>query len=154
MAYKLDDRAKETVLTVVTLGGTLKMAAEMVGCSERAVYQVAQQDADFKKAIRSRRNSAELNCLRTMNDAAENPKNWAAAFCLLKSLRPERYARPANTIPIKEAKVLMKELANGICSAVTSDQSREEILAFTEQAMRSIGSGKRRKQPRNLPQKG
>jgi hypothetical protein len=142
MGHKLDPRAKELVLTVVAVGGTLKMAAEMIGCTERALYYAKDQDPEFDKAILERKNTTEFVCLRTMNSAAEDPKNWAAAYCLLKTLNPERYSRRPDMLPVETVKVMMKELGMNLSRAVTSDQSRQEIVDFMDGAIRDLRAGK------------
>jgi hypothetical protein len=86
------------------------MAAEMVGCTERALFYALKRDLEFRKKYYQSKNATEFVCLKTLHPAAHDPKNWFAAQSLMKSLHPERYARRADTIPVKHIRHVMSEL--------------------------------------------
>ena len=47
----LDAGKRDQIVSIVSVGGTVAMAAEAVGCCPRTIYYAAERDEEFKKRI-------------------------------------------------------------------------------------------------------
>jgi hypothetical protein len=143
----LDNDRKNDVILVLGLDGTIKMAANYVGCSQRALYCNAKRDPEFKKTILRAKSDIDLGCLKTVKKVAHDDQNWRAANQLLKYLDPDQYSRKPDTIPVKHAQLLMTELAAAIGDEIDDDAKRERIHRRFGIIAGNIRDGKTAKQP-------
>jgi len=106
---KLDAAGQATVCKVLAVGGTLEMAARVVGCTERAIRYAAARDPDFHQRLLAAKEQTAFRSLETLRRAAvDDPaKNWRAAYYHARMVYPERYHRPANTLPVKQVRKLV-----------------------------------------------
>src|SRR5689334_5656597 len=109
MKRSLDNDRKNDVYLVIALGGTMKMAAEYVGCSERTLYNYERTDREFRRKIRRAKIDTELGCLKTIKQASHDGQNWRAANQMMKHLNPDEYARRAKTMPVKYVDKFLNE---------------------------------------------
>jgi hypothetical protein len=151
MKPALDNDRKDDVILVVALGGTMQMAADYVGCSERTLYNHTRQDREFRRRIRRARIDTELGCLKTIKKASHDDQNWRAASQLMKHLDPDRYARKADTVPIKEATKVMDAFVDSVLSCVEDPATAQKIHKCLRQSKRSLRDRKTAKQSNRNP---
>jgi hypothetical protein len=134
---KLDAAGRQRVCDVLTVGGTLEMAADLVGCTVRAIRYAAKRDPVFRERILQARQHTAYDSLKIMSKAAEaDPdKNWRAAYYHARMVYPERYHRPANSVPVKQVQKLIDHAVGQVVQntlrilddTVTDRQLHEQI---------------------------
>jgi hypothetical protein len=139
---KLDAEGKNKVCAMLEVGGTLKMAADHAGCTTRAIRYAAGRDPAFRQRIQTSREHTSYQSLKTMSEAGADPKHWRCAFHHARMVYPERYHRPPNTLPVKQARKLIDQAVDDtiaktfgiIETTVTDPQVRENIHRGLKQA--------------------
>jgi hypothetical protein len=126
-AYKLDAARKVRICDVVAMGGTLKMAAEIVGCTERAIQYAVQRDPEFGERLKTCRTETIFSSVRTMNDTIKSAKSWRAAYCILRDSFPDKYARRADVVPIRKVCKIIEKLRAAVETASIGEKAREQI---------------------------
>jgi hypothetical protein len=154
MNTPLDNDRKNDAILVLALGGTMKMAADFVGCSDRTLYNHARQDREFRKRLRRAKVDIELGCLKTVKKAAHDDQNWRAANQLMKHLNPDRYTRKADTVPVKHAKEVMDAFVDSILSCVEDPATAQKIHKRLRQAKKSVRDRKAAKKSNPQPPRG
>jgi hypothetical protein len=72
-------------------GCSVRDAAHYIGCSFKTIRREMKRDPVFKKALQSSELYAQLNPLRSMQQAIGT--HWRAAAWFLERAFPERFAR-------------------------------------------------------------
>jgi hypothetical protein len=151
MKPSLDDDRKNDVCLVLALGGTMKMAADYVGCSERTLYNHARHDREFKRRICRAKIDTELGCLKTIKKASHDDQNWRAASQLMKHLNPDLYARRADTVPVKYVNEYLDEFMVLMLSVVDDPATIQKLDQILKQAKSDLRDRKtaRRSNPKS-----
>ena len=89
----LDEVKRGEICEILAIGGTRTLAARYVGCSLDTIARTAERDRAFAKQLRKASVECEIRCLRSLQNAAQDPTQWRAAAWTLERLYPERYAR-------------------------------------------------------------
>jgi hypothetical protein len=147
----LDIDRQNDVILVLAMGGTMKVAADFIGCTERTLYNNARRDKEFRKRIRRAKADVELSCLKAVRKASHDDQNWRASVQMMKYLDPDRYACKANTMPIKNAEKFMNEFAKLILSFVDNPATMQKIDECLNQSKKTLRDGKTPKQPDSHP---
>jgi hypothetical protein len=130
---KLDAAGKDQVCAVLAVGGSTKMAARVVGCSERAIYYAGQRDPDFRRRMEKNRECPALVCMTTLKEAASDKKTWRAADYYMRLVYPERMNRSPRMMPVENARKLLLEIGLAIDSIVKDEATRGELMAVFNQ---------------------
>jgi hypothetical protein len=139
MYHKLDISRQKQVCTILAVGGTRKIAAQYVGCSERAIRNAAKRDAGFAEQLRRSETSPELDYLKTLDQAARDPKSWRATRWMLEHLYPERYTRKANQFGPSEVQAILRSFVDRLLSTMPkSSPERRDIRRRMVDLARSI----------------
>jgi len=85
----VDQRRRACAL--LALGGTRRVAAEFADCRRLDLEAEIQRDPAFKLMVQQSELRPEIEILRTLQEAARDPKQWRAAAWALERLYPERY---------------------------------------------------------------
>jgi hypothetical protein len=94
---KLDSAAHQVIFRVLASGGTIKNAADAVGCNRRTIYAAGRRDPEFRKAIEELQSQSKYKSLITLADAAKH--SGQLAYKRLRMLYPDDYARPVRSRP-------------------------------------------------------
>lgn len=89
MKPTLDDSKRSAICTILSLGGTRRMAARYVGCTERTIRNTAARDRKFSQSLKQTELSPEITFLRTLLNAGKEAKYWQAAKWALQHMYPD-----------------------------------------------------------------
>jgi hypothetical protein len=133
---KLDPMAYKVILRVLATGGTIRMAADAVGCSRRTIQVAAQREPEFRKAIKQFQSQSKTDSLMTLADAAK--ENAQIAYKRLRMLYPNDYARKPDTVPVKHAREVMDRFVDGIIGEVRDPAALERIRRRLSRSKRDV----------------
>jgi hypothetical protein len=91
----LDPVKRATVVALVRLGGSRRMAAREVGCCHRTIARAAARDPQFAAELAAAESRADGKALRLIDRATDQEKYWRAAAWVLERRNPDEYARRA-----------------------------------------------------------
>jgi hypothetical protein len=128
---------KQQVTAAVTIGGDRETAAHYAGLTVEIVAAEMQSDETFGREIRRAEATAEINHLRTIHNAVQDPKNWRAAVWYLKSRSPERYDRKQHTINDDELAEFVAKLMEALHDLVP-ETSREELARRVDRLVSAV----------------
>lgn len=127
MNRKLDPAAHKVIFRVLASGGTIKNAADAVGCNRSTIYAAGQREPEFRKTIEELQSQSKHKSLITLADAAKS--NGQLAYKRLRMLYPDDYARKAATIPVKQARQMLVKITNAVKSARERESRRDPPTA-------------------------
>lgn len=124
----MTDEQKKEVVLIAAVGCDRETAARYVGCSLEQLNTAALADPDFAARVRRAEAGCELAHMRSIQQAAKDPKNWRASVWWLERRMPERYAkREAGTVSRRELTRFLKAVAAGLVGALERDEDRERV---------------------------
>jgi len=91
----LDAVKRATIVTLVRLGASRRMAAQQVGCCHRTIARTAARNSDFAAELAQAESRADAKALRLIDRATDQEKYWRAAAWMLERRSPEEYGRRA-----------------------------------------------------------
>lgn len=92
---KLDERAKELVCKMISIGISQRQTAAIVGCTSSAISHAARRDKKFSDQIRRAARISEVAPLMTIVESART--SWRAAAWLMKNHHPHAWLRRENS---------------------------------------------------------
>src|SRR4051812_30331998 len=115
----LTDEQKGRICGVLSVGCDRETAANFVGCTTRDLHRAMHDDAAFAAHVRRTEASVELTCMRTVQEAAKDPKNWRASVWWLEMRSPERF-KPGGPAEVSLAQIqqFFNVLSEIICDEV------------------------------------
>lgn len=116
---------KQQIIAAVTIGCDRETAAAYAGLTAEEVAAAGTDDL-FGRELRRAEATAEINHLRTVHNAIQDPKNWRAAVWYLKSRSPERYDRKQHTINDDELAEFVAKLMEALHDLVP-EENRDEL---------------------------
>jgi hypothetical protein len=127
---------------ILSVGCDWHTAANFVGCSLADIRRTMRRDPAFAANLRRSEAGVELSSMRTIQKAAEDPKNWRTAVWWLERHAPERFARNAGVVTTRQLKAFIAILADVIHGGDPSSAERSQILqrlkAFSESVDRLL----------------
>jgi hypothetical protein len=112
---------------MLAAGTTRTSAAKFAGCRRLDLDAEIKRDPVFKQLVRQSELRPEMDSLRTLLEAARDPKQWRAAAWALERMYPRRYGaskreavRPAELRKFVESEgneSALKKIAQGKRSA-------------------------------------
>jgi hypothetical protein len=127
---QLTDEHKGQICGVLSVGCDWQTAANFVGCSVLDIRRTMRQDSQFAASVHRAEAGTELSHMRTIQQAAKDPKNWRASVWWLERHSPERFgARGAGVVTARQLKAFMAILADVMREDVQSDSDRQKIIA-------------------------
>ncbi len=91
----LDPVKRATVVALVRLGGSRRLAAREVGCCHRTIARAAARDPQFAAELAAAESRADGKALRLIDRATDQEKYWRAAAWVMERRNPEEYGRRA-----------------------------------------------------------
>jgi hypothetical protein len=104
---------KAQICGILSVGCDWHSAANFAGCKISDIRRAIEIDAEFAASVRRSEAGAELTCMRTVQEAAKDVKNWRAATWWLERHAPERYGpRSAGVVTSRQLKAYLAILAD------------------------------------------
>lgn len=130
---------KQQIIAAAAIGCDRDTAAAYAGIDVDTISAAAAEDETFARDLRRAEATAEINHLRTIHNAVQDPKNWRAAVWYLKSRSPERYDRKQHTINDDELAEFVAKLMEALDDLVP-EQSREELARRIDRLVSAVAS--------------
>ncbi len=132
----LTGEQKAQVCGVLSVGCDWETAANFVGCSLSDIRRTMRIDPQFAAQVRRSEAGVELSHMRTIQEAAKDPKNWRTSVWWLERHAPERFARGAGVVTARQLKAFIAILADvlngGEESAIDGTQIIARLRTFAE----------------------
>ncbi len=124
------DRKKQSdILAIISVGCSQRIAAEYVGCSEKAIRETAIRDPEFAEELCHAEHRAELSLIKRIHKAAMDEKNWRAAAWALERLNPEDFGpRRPDTITRKQFVQVLMRITKIIVEEIPDEALRERVF--------------------------
>jgi hypothetical protein len=146
MQRKLTKDLQQQVLTVIGVGGTREMAAQVVGCNRVTIYNTAKADKVFAKKLAQAQNSPEIAYLMTVAEASNKGKQWRAAIWALERMFPERFSKRSPTaFTLEQMREVIDTVVATISRSVPGKVNREMIRRKIDQYANSLARKPRSK---------
>jgi hypothetical protein len=121
---------KGQIYGILSVGCDRETAANFIGRSLTDIVRAMRQDADFSASVRRTEAAAELNHMRTVQNAAKDEKNWRAAVWWLERRSPERFgSRGAGTVTTRHLRAFLSLIGDCLNSDIHDANDRERVLA-------------------------
>jgi len=143
----LTDEQKSHICGVLSIGCDWHTAANFVGCSLADIRRAMRNDPDFAARLRRTEAGAEVAYMRTIHEAAKDPKNWRTAVWWLERHAPERFARNAGIVTVRQLKSFIALLADVLHGGEQTPLERREIIARLKTFAESVDYLLRHEQP-------
>jgi hypothetical protein len=126
---RLTTEQKNQICSILSIGATRAMAAQYAGCHHATLRAEIRRDRDFAQRVIHSELKLESVCLKSIREAASDPKQWRAAAWALERVFPNRYARrKASTITTDQANELVAEFNEIIASELPVPKFRKRIF--------------------------
>lgn len=126
------------LVAAITIGCDRTTAAAYIGLSPAELAELLTADADLARDVRRAEATAEINHLRNLHNATQEPKNWRASIWWLKSRQPERYDRKPHTVNDQELAEFVGRLMDALDDLVPQE-SRPELARRVEALLADAG---------------
>jgi hypothetical protein len=89
----LDAVKRATIVALVRLGASRRMAAGQVGCAHRTIARTAARNPRFAAELAAAESRADAKSLRLIDRATDQEKYWRAAAWVLERRNPEEFGQ-------------------------------------------------------------
>ncbi|HEX4415168.1 MAG TPA: hypothetical protein VH107_16160 [Lacipirellulaceae bacterium] len=114
---------------ILSVGCDRETAANFIGCLPADIVRAMRSDAEFNTSVRRTEAAAELNHMRTVQNAAKDEKNWRASVWWLERRSPERFgSRGAGTVTTRHLKAFLTLVAECLNSDIRDAADRERVM--------------------------
>jgi predicted secreted protein len=125
----LNEQQQSRVCAILALGGTRRMAVEYAGCTKAQVQAERQKNPFFAERLRLSELRPEIELLRTMFQAATDPKQWRAATWTLERFYPRRYGKQRrDEISSKDLVSFIKRIEAVLEQEIADHATRRKII--------------------------
>lgn len=126
---KLTDEQQSQICGVLSVGCDRQTAANIAGCSLADIRRAMKHDPQFAARVRRTEASVELSHMRTIQEAAKDPKNWRTSQWWLERHAPERFGpRSAGVVTARQLKAFIAILADVLNGGEQSPIDRSQII--------------------------
>jgi hypothetical protein len=131
---RLTPEQEGKVFGVLSVGCDRETAANIVGCTTSEIANAMRDSPEFAKSVRQTEAMVEMAHMRTVHEAAKDPKNWKASVWWLEVRSPERFvSRGADTVTSRQLKAFIQLLSHNLNEDIRNDEDRERILKRFEE---------------------
>jgi hypothetical protein len=126
---ELTAEQKGQIYGILSVGCDRETAANFIGCTLADIVRAMRSDADFNASVRRTEASAELQHMRTVQNAAKDEKNWRAAVWWLERRSPERFgSRSAGIVTSRHLKAFLTLVGDCLNSEIRDAADRERVI--------------------------
>jgi hypothetical protein len=139
VAPQLTNDQKANICGILSVGCDRETAANFVGCTTADIGRTMRQDPAFAANVHRTEAGCELGHMRTVKEAAKEPKNWRASVWWMERNAPERFGpRGAGAVTIRQLDEFLNVLTDLISEEVDCDDIQRRILARMADALRAL----------------
>jgi hypothetical protein len=129
----LDNIKRATIVALVRLGGSRRMAAREVGCNPATITRTAGRDPHFAERLAHAESLADRKALENISRAQDQEKYWRAAAWVLERRNPEEFARRTpHTFTAEQVMEVIARLIRVLLPAVPDARRDEVMLEFND----------------------
>jgi len=129
----LDNVKCATIVALVRLGGSRRMAAREVGCHPATIARTAGRDPHFAERLAHAESLADRKALDIISRAQDQEKYWRAAAWVLERRNPDEFARRMpNTFTAEQVMEVIARLIRVLLPAVPDERRDEVMLEFND----------------------
>src|SRR5262245_11314622 len=112
----LSEEEKSKICGVLSAGCDRETAANYVGCRAADISRAMLRDRPFAAQVRRTEAGCELTHMRTVQDAAKDPKNWRASVWWMERRAPERFGpRGPGSVTLRQLDEFLNVLIDIVC---------------------------------------
>jgi hypothetical protein len=127
---ELTDEQKAQVYGILSVGCDRQTAANFVGCSLADIRRAMQRDPQFAVGVCRAEAGAELNHMRTIQQAAKDEKHWRASVWWLERRSPERFGpRGPRVVTARQLKAFIDVLADTLREEIRTTDDQQRVIA-------------------------
>lgn len=136
----LDELLQQKICAVLTVGCSLKTAADYLGSRPEVIRRTARRDPQFAEQLAKSEAVCEVSALTQLGKALKDERNWRAVTWLLERRFPERYGRrKPRSASSRQLAQLMLQLVDVVAQEIGDEQDRRRVV----ERMRSVVQGLR-----------
>jgi hypothetical protein len=139
----LDAVKRATIVALVRLDGSRRMAAAEVGCAHRTIARTAARDPQFAAELAAAESQADHKALKLIDRATDQEKYWRAAAWVLERRNPEEIApRAPRTMTHGQVLKLFTRFLHGVLPQVPAE-CRDAAFPYLSRSLRNEEFGRR-----------
>jgi vacuolar-type H+-ATPase subunit H len=132
----LDEIKKREILAILSVGCSRATAAGYVGCAPNTILNTARRDPEFAEQLRRTEKRAEVEYMKSIQQAARQEKYWRAAAWALERKNPSDYgSRRPDVLTPAEAEQLVERIVTIIVECLPDGRSRHVLLKRLNQLL-------------------
>ncbi len=135
----LDEGKRREILALLSVGCSMSMAAEYVGCVPDTIQNTAKRDPKFAERLVQAKCNAELGLVRNIRNAAKKEQYWRAAAWALERNFPEKYGRRGPDVITLEQIGLLLSRFSAIVAEQVPERGRKALLKKLHELARALG---------------
>jgi hypothetical protein len=145
-----DERTRQTVIAMLSLGMTRRDAAHCVGCNVATLYNEAARDRSFRNALTAAESGFEIRHRNRIDEASKSPANWrASAWAIVQKQK----SLAARTVTREQIDQILAAFAGILASEVPDKRTRQRLLDKLCRAMSAKNkTGPSQKEPNDAGQ--
>lgn len=123
----LDATKQREICALVSVGTSMRKAAQYVGCCRKTIEREAKRNPEFAERLQRSRVSTQLGPLQSMRQAVQS--DWRAAAWMLERTDPDRFGRRTqSSVGAKELRALARDLMAIFRDEINHPELRDRIL--------------------------
>lgn len=140
---RFTDQQMREICTMLALGCDRVTACNYLEHSLAELERAVATDAEFAARLRRAEATAEFAHMRTLGEAAKDPKNWRIAVWWLERHDPERFVgRPPFALAGKNLERVLGKIAQMIADEVQQEGDQQRLLTRLESLAHTLGENR------------
>lgn len=125
----LDAAKQRDLCALIAIGCSRETAAAYVGCSPRAIYDLAHREPTFAAQLLKADHTCEVHALSLLNKVGTDSRNWRVLTWMLERKFPERYgSRKPSTVSNEDLASVVDRFAALLAEELPAGEVRERVL--------------------------
>jgi hypothetical protein len=135
----ITDEQKGQICGILSVGCDRESAANFVGCRPADICRAMLRDSAFAAQVRRTEASCELGHMRTVQEAAKEPKNWRASVWWMERRAPDRFGpRGAGQVTLRQLDEFLNVVADIVCDEIECRDDQQRVLGRMGEAIREL----------------
>lgn len=130
----MDIADQRMLINALTIGADINTAAQFIGLHYQELNRLLANHPDLARDIDRAQATAEINHIRTLNEAAKDPRYWRASVFWLKAHNPDQYARPAKQL----TKAQIERFTDALFAELAQHFPDEQLSAIHDTVERQL----------------
>jgi hypothetical protein len=140
-----DERTRQTVIAMLSLGMTRRDAAHCVGCNVATLYNEAARDRGFRDALAGAESGFEIRHRNRIDEASKSPAGWRASAWAIVQKQKSLASRAVTQEQIDQILVAFAEI---LAAEISDKRTRRRML---DRLCRAMGAKRKSKPSRKEP---